>query len=422
MKEEGRVVLGAGIAGLGAFYGDNEVDIYEASGKPGGLCSSFQIGDFCFDQAVHLSFSKNPTVRELFDRTSQYVHVSSPYSWFCGKWFRHPAQNNLFPLLPEEKTEAIKGFIQKKGCEKSENFAQWLSDGYGEFLYKKLFQPYNQKYWCTDLEKIGVEWISNRIYQPTLDEVLMGTYTDKIPNTYYATKMYYPIGGGYYKYLKKLSEEAIFKGKLHLHKEAVKIDIAAKTVCFSDGSEVVYDKLYSSIPLPEMLQIIEETPQKVREKAELLEFTGVALVSMGLGACKTEKLWFYVYDADIMAARAYMPSVKSCGNVPEGHYSIQFEIYFNGKHSHAPEEHVAVQNCIYALEKMGIACADDILFTDYRVIPYGNVICLKQTEKDLPEIADWLKSIGITPIGRFGRWEYLWSDQAFLSGYEAVSK
>ena len=86
------------------------------------------------------------------------------------------------------------------------------------------------------------------------------------------------FSGGYYKYLKKLSEEAIFKGKLHLHKEAVKIDIAAKTVCFSDGSEVVYDKLYSSIPLPEMLQIIEETPQKVREKAELLEFTGVALV------------------------------------------------------------------------------------------------------------------------------------------------
>ena len=43
---------------------------------------------------------------------------------------------------------------------------------------------------------MGTAWIGDRIYQPTLDEVLLGTYMGETPNTYYAKKMYYPIGGG----------------------------------------------------------------------------------------------------------------------------------------------------------------------------------------------------------------------------------
>ncbi len=209
-------------------------------------------------------------------------------------------------------------------------------------------------------------------------------------------------------------------GKLYFHKRAVRIKTAERTVYFSDGTKIIYDELYSSIPLPEMVGMMEEVPKKIKDKARRLEHTGVALVSIGLRACKQEKLWFYIYDTDIMAARAYMPSVKSSGNVPVGCASIQFEIYFNATNSEAPEEKIAVENCLYALEKLGIAGVADVLFTDFRVMPYGNVICLRQTEKDLPEIISWLLGAKVTPIGRFGKWEYLWSDQAFMSGYRAI--
>lgn len=355
-------------------------------------------------------------MREVFDKTPQYYHHPFPYSWYKETWLRHPAQNNLYHFSPEYKVQAIKGFIERKGRENVENFKAWLIGGYGQYLYDNLFKLYNEKYWQTDLEDMGVEWVENRIYQPNIDEVLYGSYTDETPNVYYASEMRYPKKGVYYSFFSAIADKAFECGKLHFNKRAVRVDSVSRKVYFPDGTDVSYDELYSSVPLPEMIAMMDNAPQDIIEKAQKLEYTGVALVSIGLKSTDFSKFWFYIYDTDIMAARAYMPSVKSLANVPEGCSSIQFEIYFNAK-SQAPDKQQAIENTLYALEKLGIAKRNDVLFTDYRIMPYGNVILLKSTEKDLPVITEWVKSQGITPIGRFGEWKYFWSDQAFLSGY-----
>lgn len=414
-----KVILGSGIAGLGAYHADNSADIYEASNYAGGLCRGFEINGFYFDQAVHFSFAKDEIVRGIFDRTPQYYHHPFPYSWYKETWIRHPAQNNLYHFSPQFKIDAIKGFIERKGRENVQDFKEWLISGYGEYMYENIFKLYNEKYWQTDLAEMGVQWIANRFYQPSIDEVLYGSYTDETPNVYYASEMRYPKRGGYFSFFGYIAEEAEKNGNLHFGKKAVKIDSIAKKIFFADGTDVEYDKLYSSVPLPEMVNMIDNAPQDIIQKAQKLEHTGVALVSVGLNKIEFEKFWFYIYDMDIMAARAYMPSVKSPENAPEGCSSIQFEIYFSSK-AKALEEDRAVENTLYALEKLGIAKRSEVLFTDYRVIPYGNVTLLKSTERDLPTIIGWIKNQGVIPIGRFGKWQYLWSDQAFLSGYNSV--
>jgi len=52
------IILGVGISGLGAWYADNDVEIYEMDDLPGGLCGEININRFHFDRAVHLSFTK----------------------------------------------------------------------------------------------------------------------------------------------------------------------------------------------------------------------------------------------------------------------------------------------------------------------------------------------------------------------------
>lgn len=152
-----KIILGAGITGLGAFHADNNAEIYEASDHAGGLCSGFRINGFHFDQAVHLSFAKDKEVRDAFDRIPHYYHHPFLYSWYKEIWLRHPAQNNLYHFPPQFKIDAVKGFIERKGRENVRDFKERLIGGYGEFLYENLFKLYNEKYWQTDLEKMGVE-------------------------------------------------------------------------------------------------------------------------------------------------------------------------------------------------------------------------------------------------------------------------
>jgi protoporphyrinogen oxidase len=160
---------------------------------------------------------------------------------------------------------------------------------------------------------------------------------------------------------------------------------------------------------------MEPVPSDLRRKAKKLKASKISLVSIGFNKPDIPKyLWFYIYDEQIMAARANSPSIKSKDNVPPGCSSMQFEIY------HHPDEVInrdeVINNTLWALQKMKICNEEDVLFTDYRLLPYGNVLFLHDMEKERDYIKAYIKTHGVDLIGRFGEWDYLWSDQSYLSG------
>ena len=68
------------------------------------------------------------------------------------------------------------------------------------------------------------------------------------------------------------------------------------------------------------------------------------------------------------------------------------------------------------LIKLGIINKDDILFTHIGFERYANVIFTKPIYQARKIVRDWLDEQEIKTIGRFGEWDYLWSDQSLLSG------
>lgn len=415
------VILGAGIAGLGAYYADPSMDIFEKDDQPCGLCGGFMVDNFRFDNAIHLSFTDNQFVKDIFDKTELITHKPNPRSWYHGYWLKHPVQNNIFPFSPEEKASIVESFVNRPIYKGLNDFETWLRSQYGDYMYEKLFRPYNEKYWCSELSELSTDWLGNRFSLPALKDVLFGSYTDQTPNAYYAKEMRYPInGGGYQEFLSPIVKKAINRGKLHLNKRVCRIEPKLRKVLFEDGYSVEYEKIYSSIPLPEIIRMIDHVPDRIKEKMEQLSFTGVVLISIGFDKpLFGDHLWFYIYDEDVYASRAYVASNKSPQNAPEGRSSIQFEVYYSDKHS-VPEKEKVISNCLMSLRRMGLEVDNHVLFTDYRILSYGNIIFKKNTYKLKAEIREWLDALGIVTIGRFGEWEYLWSDQAFLSGYSAV--
>ena len=158
-------------------------------------------------------------------------------------------------------------------------------------------------------------------------------------------------------------------------------------------------------------------PLYIKQACDRLQYTSIALVSFGFNKADIAKyLWFYIYDEDILASRCYSPSIKSPDNAPKNCSSLQFEIYFSKNKPLNLNNQELINHIIQKSKKMGIFDTKDIVIQDCRILKYGNVIFYHNMELDRKIILDYLANLNIKTIGRFGKWEYLWSDQSLLSG------
>lgn len=413
------IILGAGISGLGAAYslrqkGETPL-VLEKDETYGGLCGCFTIDGFTFDRFVHLSFAKDERVLNIFNTSAKRIitHIPNPYNIYNRKWIKHPAQNNLYPLSAEEKSLIIKDFLSRPNnveADKIDNYEQWLRIQFGNYFAEHFPMKYTKKYWMCEAKELETRWVGQRIYQPSVEEVIKGSQTADTPVTYYAKEMRYPASGGYRQFFSLLAEGT----DIRYGKEVTNIDTTKKTVKTSDNTTYHFTRLISTLPLNLYPSLMPGMPEDIKTAARMLKATSGYHVSIAL---KTKDippyLWWYIYDEDILAARVYSPSLKSPNNAPEGCSSLQMEVYCA---ENAFTEQELKERTVGKLIEMGIIKEEDILFTHIGFEAYANVIFDKNIYVCREKVRKYLISQGIEPIGRFGEWGYLWSDQSLLSG------
>ena len=414
------VVLGGGIAGLSAAYEAHrrgkQAVVFEAAERAGGLLTNFTVDGFRFDTAVHLSFATEQEVREVFDQSAYNTHQPEAVNWDRDIWLRHPVQNNMAPLPAAEKVELIAGLADADPHREINNYEDWLIAQYGEGIARRWPILYTEKYWTIPARRLGVDWVGVRMRRADIREVLAGAFTEDTANTYYTKEMRYPEQGGYLSFIKPMIDQVNVQGG----RRAVSVDTRARQIRFSQGDAVEYRHLVSTLPLPRLIELMPDVPEEVRADAGSLFATEIDLISVGFNRPRVSPtLWFYIYDADIWAARAYSPDWKSADNAPAGCSSLQFEIYSSREHpqTHTPEE--LKQNTRDAIVKMGLARPDEILFLHHHKLPYGNVVFDLGMEQRRDRVRRWVEAQGLSVAGRFGEWAYLWSNQAMMSGLRA---
>lgn len=419
-------ILGAGIAGISAAYHLSQLGktstIFEQDSNWGGLCDNFTVDGFRFDKFIHLSFTTDSYVQDLFRKSAEYkVHLPDPVNYYQGHWLKHPAQNNTFPLPVEEKVRIIRDFIQKKEIDISriENYEQWLRTQFGDYFAEHFPLVYTKKYWTLSAAELETKWVGNRIYRPSLEEVLEGALSPDTPNTYYAKEMRYPLQGGYKSFLNYMAQDL----DIQLNHEVTKIDPDTRLLRFADGKTVSYDHLISSLPLPVICRLLKNVPAAVSEAAQKLRWTSGVLVSLGFNRPDIPRnLWFYIYDQEIQASRIYSPSLKSLDNVPAGYSSLQAELYYPPHQLQNLDLPGLLTRSINQFIEMGLFKPDDLIVKDIRTINFANVIFDHQIYENRKIVRDYLAELGITSIGRFGEWAYFWSDQSLLSGKRGAEK
>jgi protoporphyrinogen oxidase len=110
--------------------------------------------------------------------------------------------------------------------------------------------------------------------------------------------------------------------------------------------------------------------------------------------------------------------------VPAGCGSLQAECYYSRKYrplDRRPED--CIEPVIADLKRCGVLREDDrILFRDAMHIPYANVIFDLESTPSAAAVHGFLDDIGIAYCGRYGDWAYIWTDQSFVSGENALNK
>jgi protoporphyrinogen oxidase len=431
MSDPNIVVLGTGMAGFGAAHRLHREGItpvmYDKNSYHGGHTASFRFeSGFLFDIGPHISFTKDPRIQELFadsvDQQYETVQINLNNYW-RGYWPLHPVQLHLHGLPEDLIVRVISDFVEERHAPERpvKNYADWLLSSFGQTFAESFPMQYTRKYHLTTAENMSTDWLGPRIYRPSLEEVLRGALSSSSPHVHYITHFRYPKDGGFMSYLKKF----VPLGNLKLDHELVSIDPRAKELRFSNGFVASYESLISSVPLPDLIRMLRDVPNDVREAADRLACSTLVLVNIGVNRRDLSTAHMtYFYDEDICFTRLSFPHMLSVTNTPPGTGSIQAEIYFSEKYrpfTGSPNDWI--EPVIRDLRRCGLLHEEDqIMCKKAMLLRYANIIFDLERAAALKTVHGYLDDIGIAYCGRYGDWGYMWTDESFKSGELAAER
>ena len=423
------IVLGTGMAGFGAAYRLHSEGIvpviYDKNGYHGGHTASFRSSNgFLFDVGPHISYTKDPRIQDLFaESVNQQYETLQIYlnNYWRGFWPQHPVQLHLHGLPEEVIVKVIADFEEERLAPERPiaTYADWLLSSFGKTFSELFPMQYTRKYHTTTAENMTTEWLGPRFYRPNLEEILRGALSPSAAQKHYITHFRYPSKGGFVSYLNKF----VPLGNLRLNHQLTSIDPRTQTLTFSNGVVTQYDALISSIPLPNLIRMIEGAPREVLEASRLLACSTCVVVNLGVNREDLSRAHVtYFYDEDICFTRVGYPHMLAASNAPPGTGSIQAEIYFSEKYkpfTGSPNDWI--EAVIRDLRRCGILHDDDgILYSEAMLLPYANIIFDLDRAAALKTIHGFLDDLGIAYCGRYGDWGYLWTDESFKSGERAA--
>lgn len=458
------VIVGAGPAGLSTAYhlDDQDYLLLEREDRVGGLCKSDTIssskGDFIFDRAGHIMFTKSQYIKDLWVKllgTNMLWQDREAWIYSHDVYTRYPFQGALYGLPADVIKECLTGLIeatygylagstsadstpdqtQTPGMNSSngngmpkqnlqpKNFEEWIYAAWGSGISKHFMIPYNKKIWMVPLSVMTADWIGGRVPQPNISEIIEGALRPQPKPMGPNAKFGYPLYGGFEAIMKGFLP--LLSGKVHTRSEVTAIDPKRRSATWTnhatgESQEVGYEALMIAMPLPDLVEFVDGVPDHVRQAGRNLLFNPIYCVNLGVDRPNvTEKHWVY-YPEDTVFHRIFVQSNASPHLQPAGTSSLVCEISYHDTYKPISRDGL-IERAIEDCKKVKMITPDDqVLCTDLVDLKYAYVVYDHDRKKNVGIIHEWMRDHGIHCVGRFGEWEYYNHDQAILSGRRAA--
>ncbi len=417
------IILGAGLSGLSAAY-HSGFPIYEARDRAGGTADSIRKNGFVFDIGIHILQSNAPYFLDLLNQLGVQLvnHKRRGWIYSHGCYSPYPFQVNTSHLPLTHRLRCLVGYLLRRNHSTPENYEDWMIQNFGSGFARTFLIPYAEKFWRISPRGMTYEWTGNRVPLPRVIDVIKGALRDRETSLGTHARFQYPTepGSGFAAIAQALASRI---GYIHYGMKATTIDPYKKILLFNKGERAVnYHSLITTIPLPELIKLLPDPPSDVQKAVGQLSFNSIAMVNIGVDRPHlSDKHWIHFPEKDISFFRISFPSNFCPGLNPKETTTIQAEVSYDKENP--PERDELLRRVHRDLIRVGILRPEDSLsFLDVPYQKYGYVIYNRHRKDAVKKVHEYLHHLDIYPCGRYGAWEYLWSDEAVLSGKRIAEK
>lgn len=410
-------ILGGGISSLAfAYFYKENVSIIEKESTLGGLCRSFVDSDgVSWDIGPHITFSKNKEILEFIisltpmnelKRSNRIVHD--------GRYIKYPFENDLSSLSEKDKDYCLNTFLDNPYENyPSSNMLEFFYETFGEGITRLFLEPYNRKIWKYETSFMDKQMVE-RIPKPPAQDIIDSASGKETEGYLHQLYFHYPKEKGFQSLVDSLAEKVNDFSTFYLNNQVNKIDIGEKIIVKSNSNELSFDKVISTIPIHELLPLINPAPPKtVMEALDKLKYNSIHITCIKVkGDFLGDNFALTVADPDIIFHRLSKLNFLGKSYFKEGYTNIMVETtYRKGLKEDLP--HQELEDIIVKdLRRLDLIETDKIEEIFTRSFKYAYVIYDNDHRKNTDLVLDYLKSINITPLGRFGTFEYINSDKA----------
>jgi len=185
------IVIGGGPAGLSAAYtlqklSGNRVTpiVFEADEIVGGIARTESHNGYRFDIGGHRFFTQIDRVRDFWHELLGDQFITRPRLsriYYEGKYYAYPLKifNALGNLGVVEAARIMLSYGKSRiaPLPVEDNFEQWVSNRFGDRLYRTFFKSYTEKVWGMPCTEIRADWAAQRIKNLSVSKAVLNALT-----------------------------------------------------------------------------------------------------------------------------------------------------------------------------------------------------------------------------------------------------
>ena len=250
------IIIGAGISGLSyAMFSARDCVILEKDNVIGGYCRTTTRNGFVWDYSGHFFHFQDSSIKELVMKgmaENDLVNVNKcTHIKYKDIIVDFPFQKNIHQLDKDEFIDCLVDLFDSGGADYL-SFKDMLYAKFGKSIAEKFLIPYNTKLYATDLNNLDCEAMG-RFFPYAEKEEIVRNFRRPM-NKSYNGSFIYPRRGAI-EYINQIANHIPF-GIIKTGCEVVAIDSQTKNVTLTDGTCIHYDRIVSTIPFVQLLDIV----------------------------------------------------------------------------------------------------------------------------------------------------------------------